>query len=132
MGEDVRQDAAEPPTSGATERVSVQAAAERLRTTVNAIRKRVQRDTIAHEKDPDGRVWILLDTGRTEEKRRHDTLIAQLSQAHAALASRVLELEAPRDLSGAPETASEGAGRVRRRPGSPRREALMVEAILRA
>jgi hypothetical protein len=36
---------------------------------VDAIRKRVQRGTIAHEKDPDGRVWILLDADRT----RHDT-----------------------------------------------------------
>jgi hypothetical protein len=48
--------------------VSVQEAAERLGTTVDAIRKRVQRDTIAHEKDTDGRVWILLDADRT----RHD------------------------------------------------------------
>jgi hypothetical protein len=43
-------------------------AADRLGTTVDAIRKRVQRDTIAHEKDTDGRVWILLDADRT----RHD------------------------------------------------------------
>ena len=52
-----------------TERVSVQEAAERLGTTVDAIRKRVQRRTIAHDKVPDGRVWILLDADRT----RHDT-----------------------------------------------------------
>jgi hypothetical protein len=52
-----------------TERVSVQEAADRLSTTVDAIRKRVQRGTIAHKKDPDGRVWILLHADRT----RHDT-----------------------------------------------------------
>jgi hypothetical protein len=153
MGEDVRQDATGPPSA---ERVSVQAAAERLGTTVDALRKRVQRDTIAHEKDSAGRVWILLNTdrtgqdetgqrqdmrsddvvvevvaelreqvaylrdqlnqereARTEERRRHDTIIAQLTQANAALASRVPELEAPRDPSeapeptGGPETASE-------------------------
>ena len=46
-------------------RVSVQEAAEHLGTTVDAIRKRVQRHTIAHEKDVDGRVWILPDTDRT-------------------------------------------------------------------
>ena len=136
MEEDVRQDATGHLSSGATTRVSVQAAAERLGTTVDAIRKRVQRDTIAHEKDSAGRVWILLDTdrprhdeagqsqdvrgdelvgelreqvaylrdqldqereARTEERRRHDTIIAQLSQANAALASRVPELEPPRD-----------------------------------
>jgi hypothetical protein len=52
-----------------TARVSVQEAAERLGTTVDAIRKRVQRSTISHEKDPDGRVWILVDIDRT----RHDS-----------------------------------------------------------
>jgi hypothetical protein len=30
--------------------------------TVDAIRKRVARDTIPHEKGEDGRVWVLLDT----------------------------------------------------------------------
>jgi hypothetical protein len=54
-------------------RVSVQEAAERLDTTVDAIRKRVQRDTIAHEKDEDGRVWILLDTDRTRQDSGQDT-----------------------------------------------------------
>jgi hypothetical protein len=51
-------------------RISVQEAAEHLGTTVDAIRKRVQRDTIAHDKDADGRVWILLDDDRT----RHATV----------------------------------------------------------
>ena len=64
MGEG--QDAAGQPSRT---RVSVQEAAEHLGTTVDAIRKRVQRETIAHEKDADGRVWILLDTDRT----RHAT-----------------------------------------------------------
>jgi excisionase family DNA binding protein len=50
-------------------RVSVQEAAEQLGTTVDAIRKRVQRNTIRHEKDAGGRVWIFLDADRT----RHDT-----------------------------------------------------------
>jgi len=54
-------------------RVSVQGAAERLGTTVDAIRKRVQRDTIAHEKDADGRVWILLDADRTRQDADQDT-----------------------------------------------------------
>jgi hypothetical protein len=56
-----------------TARVSVQAAADRLGTTVDAIRKRVQRDTIAHEKDTDGRVWILLDADRTRHDNDQDT-----------------------------------------------------------
>ena len=61
MGEG-RQDTAGPPPSQGHRRISVQEAAEHLGTTVDAIRKRVQRGTIAHDKDPDGRVWILLDT----------------------------------------------------------------------
>jgi hypothetical protein len=56
-------------SSRASLRVSVQEAAEQLGTTVDAIRKRVQRNTIRHEKDADGRVWIFLDADRT----RHDT-----------------------------------------------------------
>jgi hypothetical protein len=81
MGEDARQDATGPLS---TERVSVQAAAERLGTTVDAIRKRVQRDTIAHEKDPEGRVWILLETDRTRQDstgQRHGSDAGELVEA---------------------------------------------------
>ncbi len=70
MGEDARQDATGPPS---TERVSVPQAADHLGTTVDAIRKRVQRGTIPHERDHDGRVWILLDTGRPRQDTVQDT-----------------------------------------------------------
>ena len=73
MGEDTRQDAS---GHSSTERVSVPQAADHLGTTVDAIRKRVQRGTIPYEKDADGRVWILLDTGRPRQDatgRRHDS-----------------------------------------------------------
>ncbi len=40
---------------------------------------------------------------RTEERRRQDTIIAQLTQANASLARRVPELEAPREPRDAPE-----------------------------
>ncbi len=43
-----------------------------------------------------------------EARRRADTIIAQLTQANAALAARVPELEAPRELPGAPEPVQEG------------------------
>ena len=69
MGEG-RQDATGQPS---TERVSVPQAADHLGTTVDAIRKRVQRGTIPHEKDGDGRVWILLDTGRPRQDKDQDT-----------------------------------------------------------
>jgi hypothetical protein len=39
---------------------------------MDAIRKRVQRGTIPHEKDGDGRVWILLDTGRPRQDKDQD------------------------------------------------------------
>ncbi len=72
MGEG-RQDTAGPPPSQGHRRISVQEAAEHLGTTVDAIRKRVQRDTIAHDKDPDGRVWVLLDTDMPRQDSSQDT-----------------------------------------------------------
>jgi hypothetical protein len=70
VGEDARQDPTGPPPA---ERVSVPQAADHLGTTVDAIRKRVQRGTIPHEKDAAGRVWILLDTGRPRQDTIQDT-----------------------------------------------------------
>jgi hypothetical protein len=46
-----------------------------------------------------------------EARKRADTIIAQLTQANAALAARVPELEAPQEPPGAPETAAAGEGR---------------------
>lgn len=56
---------------------------------------------------------------RTEERRRHDTIIAQLTQANAALAARVPELEAPREPPEAPEPVEEGPERAEPRSGTP-------------
>ena len=38
-----------------------------LETTVDALRKRVQRGTVPHERDEYGRVWIMVDTDRTRQ-----------------------------------------------------------------
>jgi hypothetical protein len=46
-------------------RVSVDGAARALGVTVDAIRKRVQRGTIPHERDESGRVWVLLEAAST-------------------------------------------------------------------
>src|SRR5215207_929886 len=65
-------------------RVSVNEAAQVLGVTVDAIRKRVQRGTIPHQRDDSGRVWVLLEaaktmqetptsTGRYESGHVHDT-----------------------------------------------------------
>lgn len=104
------------------QRLTVQEAAEVLELTVDAVRKRVERGTIEHEKDQSGRVWILLDADRTltgprhelvetlrdqvahlreqlaeerEARRRADTIIAQLSQTAAEQARTIRALEAP-------------------------------------
>lgn len=82
-----RQDATGQPS---TDRVNVQEAAERLGTTVDAIRKRVQRGTIAHEKAEDGRVWILLDADRTRQDT--DQVAAGHRQDTAASRELVEEL----------------------------------------
>jgi hypothetical protein len=47
-----------------------------------------------------------------DARRRADTIIARLTQANAALAQRVPELEAPREPPGGPETASGHRGNV--------------------
>src|SRR5919107_5375824 len=44
-----------------TERVTVPEAAKRLGVKDDAIRKRIQRDTLEHDKDLDGRVYVYLD-----------------------------------------------------------------------
>ena len=51
------------PASG--KRASVYEAADALGVTVDAIRKRIQRGTIPHERHEDGRVYVLLDTAST-------------------------------------------------------------------
>jgi len=144
VGED-RQDATGQPS---TERVSVPQAADHLGTTVDAIRKRVQRGTIPHERDRDGRVWVLLDTGRPRqdadqdtvqtqsasaalisEMRAHNaTLQAQLEaerQAHAearrllaAALERIPAIEAPQEALEAAETGEEQQGRGEPRPAT--------------
>jgi hypothetical protein len=53
-----------------------------------------------------------------EARRRADTIIAQLTQANAALAARVPELEASSEPPGAPETADEQQGRGRPHPAA--------------
>ena len=46
------------------DRVSIQEAARRLGISEGAVRKRVTRGTLRHDKDPDGRVYVYLDASR--------------------------------------------------------------------
>jgi hypothetical protein len=133
VGED-RQDAAGSPPA---ERVSVPQAADHLGTTVDALRKRVQRGTIPYERDRAGRVWILLDTGRPRQdtdrpQSQPDALISEMRgriedlreqleaerQAHAearriiaGLVERIPAIEAPSETPEAYEAAEEQQGR---------------------
>lgn len=54
----------------AKDRVTVQEAARRLGVKDDAVRKRIQRGTLNHEKDPDGRVYVYLDA---DHDAAHDT-----------------------------------------------------------
>jgi hypothetical protein len=55
---------------------------------------------------------------RAEEIQRRDVIISQLTQANAALAARVPELEAAQGYSEAAEEPAEGAVGVQGQPGS--------------
>jgi hypothetical protein len=86
-------------TSG--NRFSVYEAAEVMGITVDAIRKRVARGTILHEKDDDGRVWVILDTDQDTASKVRDTdqpqsdkdaLISEMRERVASL-ERQLESE---------------------------------------
>src|SRR3954447_22221142 len=63
----------EPTSGNPSRRVSVYEAARVLGLSVGAIRERVQSETIEHEKDPAGRVWILLDASSTVRDEVHGT-----------------------------------------------------------
>jgi hypothetical protein len=69
--------------------------------TVDAIRKRMYRGTIPHEKDEDGRVWVILDTDQDAASKIRDTdqpqsdkdaLVSEMSDRIASL-ERQLEAE---------------------------------------
>jgi excisionase family DNA binding protein len=60
-----------------------------------------------------------------DARRRADTIIAQLTQANATLATRIPELEAPRDAPGAPGTAAEATPSE---PSGGAREAVVARS----
>jgi hypothetical protein len=144
MGEGAGMDTGSP--RGDTQRVTIAEAARLLGVKEPAIRKRIQRGTLEHDKGEDGRTYVYLDAGipvgmdtgipepatgqeeRIEElkdqitylrdqlseereaRRRADTIIAQLSQANAALAPRVPELESPESAGEAFDTTEPRSG----------------------
>jgi predicted ArsR family transcriptional regulator len=112
------------------ERVTVQEAARRLGITESAVRKRVKRGLQKHDKEPDGRLYVYLDTqdkGRDQvrdssydmlvrrleneneflrrELERKDTILLNMTEAMKALNSPAQA--APSEARESPETAEE-------------------------
>jgi hypothetical protein len=123
-------------------RLTVDEAARHLGLTVDAVRKRVQRDQIPHEKDAAGRVRIILDespdnagqattdAGELAEELRDrihylERQVEEEREARrradtllAQLMQRIPQLEAPQEPSGAPETVEEASEGTEPRSGA--------------
>jgi hypothetical protein len=123
------------------DRLTVAQAAEALGISQDAVRKRIARDTIPHDRDESGRVFVYLSPSETVHKTDQDTrqddatktvqdiyvrsLEAQIAFLRGelerkdtillSLTERIPELEAPREATEAPEEADEQQGR-----GQPR------------
>jgi flagellar motility protein MotE (MotC chaperone) len=139
----------EDPGRDTRRRLTVALAADALGITVDAVRSRVKRGTIDHER-VGGRVYVLLgddesrpgqdqysdqvsDQGARETEDRTAELIATLReqlqaerQAHAearriiaGLVERIPALEAPQEASESPETVEEERERVELHPDAP-------------
>jgi hypothetical protein len=112
------QDGPQDQADNVLDRLTVAQAADKLDVTQDAIRKRIARGTIRHDKDPKGRICVYLDTSEgvsktdqdadqdkytrsleeqvdflRRELERKDTIIMSLTQ-------RIPELEAPLESSG--------------------------------
>jgi predicted ArsR family transcriptional regulator len=123
------------------ERVTVQEAARQLGITESAVRKRVQRGLLEHDKESDGRLYVYLDTQDTvrdevrdsfydmlvrrleneneflrRELERKDTILLNMTEAMKALSPP--SQEAPSDERESPETADEQQGRGQPRPAA--------------
>jgi len=126
-----------------SQRLAVQEAAEVLGTSVDAVRMRVRRGSLASEKDPDGRVYVWVDGDSSETKLRlngesealisaKDETIATLReqlqaerQAHAearriiaGLVERIPALEAPSETLGGPDGVMKEPERAEPRSGT--------------
>ncbi len=122
------------------ERVTVQEAARQLGITESAVRKRVQRGLLEHDKEPDGRLYVYLDTrdiGRDQgrdssydmlvrrleneneflrrELERKDTIMLNMTEAMKALNPPVHETT-PQEATGAAETVEEPSEGAQPRP----------------
>jgi predicted ArsR family transcriptional regulator len=122
-------------------RLTINQAADQLGVTVDAVRGRIKRGTIAHVREG-GRVYVLLaadesrpghDQDTDQPDDRTDALIAELQdrvrsledanrenrRIIAALTSRIPQLEAPQETLESRETIEEEPERAAPRPNAP-------------
>jgi hypothetical protein len=123
------------------ERVTVQEAGRRLGITESAVRKRVQRGLLEHDKESDGRLYVYLDTQDIErdevrdssydmlvrrleneneflrrELERKDAILLNMTEAMKALSPPAQE--EPPDERESPERAAEEPERAEPRPAT--------------
>ena len=118
-------------------RLTVAEAADRLGITQDAVRQRIRRDTIRHDKDENGRVYVYLDSTNTDHDSVRDTVhdgvrdelveelrdrVRSLEEANrenrrllAAAFERIPAIEAPQEPREDHETRSEPVGEDRDR-----------------
>jgi predicted ArsR family transcriptional regulator len=121
------------------ERVTVQEAARQLGITESAVRKRVQRGLLAHDKEADGRLYVYLDTQDKDrdqvrdisydmlvrrleneneflrrELERKDTILLNMTEAMKALSPP--PQEGSSEARESPETVEEAPERAEPRP----------------
>jgi bacterioferritin (cytochrome b1) len=130
--------------TGSNQRFTVKEAAQRLNVSEAAIRQRIQRNSIAHEKDEEtNRVYIILDgeddrlddvepdvehrSGRElidtlqEQLRLEREASAELRRIIAGLTQRIPAVEAPSDEREGPVSASEKESRTEAPPEPEKR-----------
>ena len=66
------QDGQQDSPQDVLDRLTVAQAADRLGITQDAVRKRIARGTIRHDKDHEGRIFVYLDTFERESKTNQD------------------------------------------------------------
>jgi hypothetical protein len=126
----------------ALERLTVAQAAAQLGVSQDAIRKRIRRNTIDYDQDPDGRIYVYLDSSEIVQDESSDASMERLVQVQhddieflrreletrteeirrrdsilAALTRRSLELEAPSEPRLTLENTTENEAREKRPAG---------------
>jgi hypothetical protein len=126
----------------ALERLTVAQAAAQLGVSQDAIRKRIRRNTIDYDQDPDGRIYVYVDSSEVVQDESSDASMERLVQVQhedieflrreletrteeirrrdsiiAALAQRLPEIEAPTEPRLTLENSTKNEARVERPAG---------------